>query len=268
MRIRELHLYPVKTLRGIPLAESPLGPLGLPWDRHWLVADAVGRALTLAQRPDLTQLTPFLSDSALLLSAPGHGELAIPLTPPPGPPCAARLGNRVCRALDEGALASGWLTSVLGPQRGYPLRLLRVAPSDEPRAPFNDGWSLTLATLDSLEALNRRLEEKGQGRVGLARFRPNLVVDSLGAPFHELFPSELLGPGYRLALVKPIRRCRVTRLHPRNGALAPAGEPLAALTELSPLKETPGPHFGAYVSLMGEGPATLAVDQPLSLHRR
>ena len=45
LRIRSLHIYPVKSCAGIDLSESPVDQAGLAFDRRWMVVSG-GQFLT------------------------------------------------------------------------------------------------------------------------------------------------------------------------------------------------------------------------------
>src|SRR5688572_11253706 len=50
LRVASLHVHPVKSLRGIPVAAAEVGDLGLALDRRWMLVDDAGVFLT--QRED------------------------------------------------------------------------------------------------------------------------------------------------------------------------------------------------------------------------
>jgi hypothetical protein len=147
------------------------------------------------------------------------------------------------KAWDLGALAAQWMTDFLG----TPLRLVRFDP-DSPRpvdpdwttrgtpepvvAAFQDAYPLLVVSRASLDAVNARLAERGEPAVGMARFRPNIVLDGLDAHDEDhvdtvSFMTES-GPVV-LALVKPCVRCPIPDVDPATGEVGHAvGDALAS----------------------------------------
>ena len=57
MRVSALHCYPVKSLGGLSLQQTHVGPRGLQGDREFMLVDAEGRFLTQRTLPQMTQFT-------------------------------------------------------------------------------------------------------------------------------------------------------------------------------------------------------------------
>ncbi|KAJ3154204.1 hypothetical protein HDU86_004748 [Geranomyces michiganensis] len=149
--VLSLHVFPVKSCRGIAVSHAAIGPYGFELDRFWMLAEppsAAGRPMTMVTQrthPQLAHISTalFLNNSAqpataippaalaaggdLVLSAPGmSNDLRIPFTAPASAPplslVTAELhhGEQVlCR--DEGEYAAEWLERFLG----FPARLVR-----------------------------------------------------------------------------------------------------------------------------------------------
>jgi len=277
VHIAQLHVYPVKSLRGIALEQAELGVRGLPWDRRWMVVDDVGRFVTQRQMPRMAQVAVRLEADALVLEHPEAPPLSIELACNDQAPLTAHVWEDRCRALDEGAEAAGWLTSVLGDLKGSGLRLVRFAP-DERRAvdarylrgegahtAFADGFPFLVTSEASLAAVNATLAEKGLDPVPMSRFRPNIVVAG-AAGFAENGWDELHGTGgrYRLGLRKACQRCKITTVDQHSGEIRVPGEPLRTLVEMSAHLGKPGGFFGQNATLLaGEG-ETLRVGESLT----
>ena len=71
--ISSLHVYPVKGLKGIDLAEARATERGLEHDRRWMVIDPQGEFLTQRSRPRMATVWTDLLPGALELSAPDAG---------------------------------------------------------------------------------------------------------------------------------------------------------------------------------------------------
>jgi uncharacterized protein YcbX len=232
-----LHVYPVKSCRGVALLEARLGVRGLEWDREWMVVGEDGRFLTQREHPALAKVGVSLAPDALGLSAPGRATFRVPLEPGEAGRTmrAVEVWGHRCAALDEGDAVAAWWSAFVG----APVRLVRFDPRHrrlsslewtgglEAENGFSDGYPLLVLSEESLEDLNARIAaaEGGRGReAGTAgggsaaasaggllmnRFRPNLVVRGGGAGAEDRV-RDLRRDGIHLRVVKPCARCRIT----------------------------------------------------------
>jgi uncharacterized protein YcbX len=206
-------------------------------------------------------------DSCLALSASGHPPLTV-ARDDAGPRRAVAVWRDTVEAIDEGAAAAGWLSSVLG----RPVRLVRFAPEQRrlcnplyagasgAHTGFADGYPLLVIARASLEELNRRLAENGQAGLPMNRFRPNLVVDN-AEPHDEDHWAELSAPGVALRLVKPCVRCRITTTDQSTAAVGT--EPLLTLAGYRADAKLGGVTFGMNAIVASGAGATLHVGQVL-----
>ena len=73
--LTDLHVYPIKSCRGIALESARLAPTGLTDDRHWMLVRPNGRFVTQRELPRMALVATQVDDDALTLTAPGmHGE--------------------------------------------------------------------------------------------------------------------------------------------------------------------------------------------------
>ncbi|SEL83689.1 MOSC domain-containing protein [Halomonas daqiaonensis] len=281
MKITRLNIYPVKSLGGITLDHAELATRGLPYDRHWMVVDDIGRFVTQRQLPHMAQIVVRLDNEALVLDHPEATPLCIPLQRDDQPRLPVYVWDDQCQALDEGAEAAAWLGNVLGSYQGSGLRLVRFAPDQrrgvEPHflAPgelahtaFADGYPFLVVSEASLAEVNRVLQAKGLAPVPMERFRPSLVVDG-DEPFAENGWSALstFDEGIRLGLRKPCQRCKITTVDQATGEIAVPGEPLRTLVEMN-TRHAPGGYFGQNAILLAGKGETLAVGDRLTAFRR
>ena len=228
--LAELHLYPVKSCRGIPVADALLTAAGLEHDREWMVVTPEGRFVTQREEPRLALVAAGLDASALTLTAASAGSISVSLEQRGGAATVTVWRDR-CRAFDQGEDAARWLSDFIG----RPLRLVRFDPAgrrlSEPawtsgvEAPnrFSDGFALLAVSRASLADLNARLPAP----LPMNRFRPNLVLDGL-PPYGEDRLTELVAGAARLQRVKPCTRCVITSTDQATGTVA-GDEPLRTL---------------------------------------
>lgn len=249
-----LFVYPVKSLKGIPLQEAQLTGKGLLHDRRWMVVRPEGRFVTQREEPRLALVHTRLDEHGVTLWREGHGSVFLPFERSGGAPVKTRVWGDDCETEDEGEDASRWLTAAIGSDTPY--RMVRLAagfqrPAD-PDARFGEGTTVDFAdaapllvTFEaSLEALNRELQAAGHAAVPMNRFRPNLVVRGL-EPFAEHELTRLAGDGWEIALVDHCERCLVPTVDQQTGVRDPAREPYMTLRRINPTPgPKPGPAFG------------------------
>ncbi|GLW05648.1 molybdenum cofactor biosynthesis protein [Microtetraspora sp. NBRC 13810] len=204
-RVRSLHRWPVKSLRGERLPAAVLDGRGLAGDRAYALIDERperSRArLTVRQRPEMLSW-----EASYPATCDGSPE-------PPGAPVL----------YDASGAAWAWddpaLPAALSDTYGVPLSL-RSAEGQQDRGP---------TVLVTFEASRRALSEEMGADVDVLRFRPNVHLD-LDAP---AFAEESMGPGTTVTIgdavlaiigddAGPCIRCVVPSWDPLGGERWPA----------------------------------------------
>jgi len=223
-RLSALAIHPVKSCGALAVDSAELVETGLDLDRTWMVVDAHGDMLTQRELPRMALIRPSLRGGELVLRAPGM--LALHLKPDTvEAPTRVQVWDDLVKAWDMGALAAQWFSDFLG----RPLRLARFDPDEERTSSakwtgdvkalntFSDGYPLLVANAASLADLNTRLAAAGHAPAGMARFRPNLVLEGL-QPWDEDHLHEIdiatEGGTVTLRLVKPCVRCSMPDVDP------------------------------------------------------
>jgi uncharacterized protein len=232
--VTALHVYPVKSARGLAVDDAEVGDRGFEGDRRFMVVDARGRFLTQRKLPRMALLEVALEDGGarLRLSAEGAGGFTVPSRPERGQLHTVTRTVEVWRdrvlALALGPEPAAWLSRFLG----VPCALVympeatqrRVDPDYAPedaRVGFADGFPFLLASTDSLAELARRGAD-----VPMSRFRPNLVVSG-AAPFAEDTWKTVRIGEVTFEVCKPCSRCAITTTDQLTGVVGQ--EPLATL---------------------------------------
>lgn len=235
LRVSGLFIYPVKSLRGVAVAEAEVDRYGLAGDRRFMVVDEAGLFMTQRGHPRMATVGAALAGGALVLSAEGMTPLRVPR----GGDGRAEI-RRVTvwksadlAAEDCGEEAAAWLGEALRARcrlvrigEGYrrPVGPARAEPGDS--VSFADGYPLLVATEASLEDLNRRIEAEGGAAVPMDRFRPGLVVRG-ARPYEEDGWRRIRAGGLVLRGAGPCGRCVVTATDQATGARGK--EPLRTL---------------------------------------
>lgn len=272
-RIRSLHVYPVKSCRGIDLDAAQLAHRGLAQDRRWMVVDPAGRFLTQRTHPRLARIVPALHGDVLLLHHEGQSPLRLAATH--GASAASvvtvQVWNDRVSALDCGPQASRWISEALQ----CPARLVQASDAtqrqpdvrwrgelDAPVA-FADGFPLLVCNAASLEDLAARLPPGSA--LPMERFRPNVVLEGLPA-WAEDQCSALQTDAATLQLVKPCTRCSITSRDQRSGEAGT--DPLPTLRQFRFDRELKGVTFGWNAVIATGAGATLRAGEAVRLRPR
>jgi uncharacterized protein YcbX len=230
-RVASLHVYPVKSCRGITVDSYLLTDTGPEWDRRWMIVKPGGMFITQRSHPAMATIAVTIHGRTLRLAAPGrapleidvdHGGFSGPVT----------VWSSQCLGIDAGDAAAEWLSAVLG----EPLRLVRQDParprhadpgyagSDGHLVSFADGYPFLMISRASLAELNRRLPAP----IPMARFRPNIVIEGVAAHAEDAMTRFRAGPVV-LRGVKHCDRCAIPTTDQETGARDPQQEPIRTL---------------------------------------
>ena len=291
--VAELWRYPVKSMKGERIDASDVGDLGLHGDRKYAVIDVATRKVGSAKHP---RLWGALLDcqARLLDSDPNDSRLpAITITLPDGgetgnedPDVDERLSAVFGRPVQLTTVAPAGNTylavwpamdgvmpddfreqnSVRGDEEDGTLTDLSLAVAASPGT-FFDVSALHVVTSRTLEHLGELAPES---RFAVERYRPNIVLDSDGAPFAEnewsgarmRFGAELEASG-----LIPTMRCIMTTL--AQGDLPRDNGTLRTVSRHNRI-EIPGlgtwSCVGAYAAVTAAGPVAVGdevvVEQP------
>jgi len=273
-RLAALAIHPVKSCGALAVDRAELVETGLDLDRTWMVVDEHGDMLTQRELPRMALVQPSLRGSELVLRAPGMLALHLKLDTVEAP-TRVQVWDDVVKAWDMGALAAQWFSDFLG----HRLRLARFDPEVERTSSaqwtgdvkalntFSDGYPLLVANAASLADLNTRLAAAGHAPVGMARFRPNLVLEGLQPwdedHLHEIHIATEGGP-VTLRLVKPCVRCSMPDVDPATAETGTAVAQALAGFRADP-RMNGGLTFGMNAVVVGGFGLTLRTGQAVAL---
>jgi uncharacterized protein YcbX len=228
--------------------------------------DATHRFLAQRHCPVLATIKAQLDDEKLTLTStklPGK-TVTISTRPPSSAQakkCLAVIWNDTVQVLDMGDEIAAFCQAVvdqdeeLSDEMKQGVRLVLHDPKDvrvtdkkytpisahslwgsRPSVSFTDGYPILLTNQASLDELNRRLVAKGKTKIGMDRFRPNIVIDGC-RPFVEDTWKVISIDGVVFHVVKGCPRCKQTRTDQLTGKVYE--EPLETLAEfrsIGPIK--------------------------------
>lgn len=250
MRVQSLHIYPVKSARGIDLETVQVKERGLAGDRRFLLVDENGIFLTQRQFPKLAQLLTRQIAGGIALKWPGNDWVDIPF-----PTHNTRKQITVWRSSVNVAAVEGDINAALGQWLGRTVSLVfmdktakRLASEKWTKATtqvsFADGYPILITNTASLTIVNNHIVNTGGEALSMDRFRPNIVINC-NTPWAEDSWETLQIGTVILDLVKPCARCVITSIDQNTGERHKKSA-LAALKNLHPSTDpdNPGVLFG------------------------
>ena len=113
MHVSELHIFPIKTARGIPCDRASLDERGFHHDRRWMLVDADDVFLTQREAPRMALIDVALRSDALVLEAPDMEQLLVPLEAD-GPLVRCTIWRDIVDSVRVSPAADDWFTRFLG----------------------------------------------------------------------------------------------------------------------------------------------------------
>ncbi len=232
MVLSELHIYPVKSLKGIALGSAVVEQRGLQFDRRWMLVDAEGTFMTQREFPAMAAIETSVGGGKLRVSK--GDTLDIPYVPDSG----ERVPVTIWRDVDVPALAyNGVVSEWFSEKLETPCKLVvmpadtnRIIPSEYAVRPddtvsFADGFPFLLIGEGSLADLNSRLASP----IPMNRFRPNIVVHGSEAFEEDTWKRIRIG-SEEFHVVKPCARCVIPSVDQATGEKT-GKDPLKTLSE-------------------------------------
>lgn len=233
MKLTEINIYPVKSLRGISREKSVVEDRGLQFDRRWMLVDEKNNFLTQREFPKMAAVEVKVLKSELSFKIDGE-EISIPFAPNTVNKANVKIWRSRCRADVYGDDVNNWFGDVLQTK----CRLV-VMPAESRRIvnpfyavnkyqdtlSFADGYPFLLIGESSFNDLNAQLETP----LPMNRFRPNFVVAG-AEPFAEDEWKKIRIGKTIFHVVKPCARCVMTTIDQETG-ISGGKEPLKTLAE-------------------------------------
>ncbi len=268
--ISALYSYPIKSCGGLAHDMLELVATGPRFDRHWVITEPDGTFITQREHPKMARIQPTFRDGVLFITAPGQGEVCVPLDERPGlTQRPVTVWRDTVMASDEGDETADFLSSYLGLDVRLfhmPQTTVRAVDPDYAKAPaqvgFADGYPLLVVSESSLDELNRRLVARGASPLTMRSFRPNIVVADVEKPFAEDDWTRFMVGEIAFDAVKPCARCAITTVNPDTGDIPNPKEPLATLATFRKA-ENGGVMFGQNAIHRANG--TLSVGDTLAI---
>lgn len=232
MKLSEINIYPIKSCRGISLADAVVEERGLQFDRRWMLVDENNRFLTQREYPVMATIAARMDNGQLTVD---NAAKSIQICPAETPNRKERV--TVWRSTVEAVVYGDEVNEFFSDAIGTKVRLVAMTEARRPvnywyrvhkgdHVSFADGYPFLLIGESSLAELNRRIVENGGNahagklpairRVPMNRFRPNFVVKG-SEPFAEDTWKKVRIGGSVFHVVKPCARCPIPTIDQETG---------------------------------------------------
>jgi uncharacterized protein YcbX len=215
MKITSLHIYPIKSLKGISVPELNLTFSGIPGDREMMLIDKNGDFLTQRQIGKLAQFETSIVNGLIQVKFENQ---KMTIHPEFGDLLDTKIWNDDITVYHVDDDADEFFSDHLGQTvflAGYSAQHppnKKASNNKTYQTQFSDGGQVHLVNLKSLEALNQTLESP----IGIERFRANIVIDSNNPWIEESFQKIKIDKAI-LDFDKNTVRCKVVTLNPLSG---------------------------------------------------
>ncbi|WP_337968468.1 MOSC domain-containing protein [uncultured Flavobacterium sp.] len=228
--VKEIYIYPIKSLAGISCKNAFAEEMGFENDRRWMLIDADNQMLTQREHRIMSQFYPQISDGKISItfqdqkhefSIDEHLEDSIKVN----------VWDDKSEVIEVNQTTSKWFSEHLG----FECKLVKIIKSGDRKhessrlkETFNvslaDGYPYLMIGSQSLDFLNEKLTDK----ITVLRFRPNIVISSEIPHEEDDFDTFKIGE-VDFKNVKPCGRCIMVNNDPDNGKLKK--EPLKTLSK-------------------------------------
>ena len=228
--VKEIYIYPIKSLAGISCQQAFAEEMGFENDRRWMLIDADNQLITQREYPVLSQFYPQISDKKITITFQGH-EHEFSISEHLDDQIYTKVWDDKSFVFEVNKTTSKWFSEHLG----FECKLVKIIKSGDRKhessrlkETFNvslaDGYPYLLIGSKSLDNLNEKLEEK----ISIKRFRPNIVLQTEEAHEEDGFDTFKIGE-VQFKNVKPCGRCIMINNDPQNGTVKK--EPLKTLSK-------------------------------------
>ncbi|SHF72835.1 hypothetical protein SAMN05443549_101150 [Flavobacterium fluvii] len=257
--VKELYIYPIKSLAGITVQSAKAEEMGFEKDRRWMLIDEENQFITQREYPKLSQFYPNIKGNKIEISHYDSTHEFL-IEESLNEPVFSKVWDDESMVVEVNKATSKWFSEALG----FSCKLVKILNKGDRKhnssrlnqtlnVSLADGYPYLLIGSKSLEFLNEKLKEK----VTIQRFRPNIVISSQLPHEEDFFDAFQIGT-VKFQNVKPSGRCVMVNNNPKTGIVFK--EPLKTLSTYRTSNNNV--FFGTNIFSLNEG--TIAVGDDLT----
>lgn len=248
--VKELYIYPIKSLAGIQIQSAKAKEMGFENDRRWMLIDNNNQFITQRSHPVLSQFQPQIANGKITI-AYNQQKHEFSIDEYIESPILTQVWDDITKVFEVNKTTSKWFSDCLG----FTCKLVKIIEIGDRKhrstklnqtlnVSLADGYPYLLIGSESLNFLNEKLEEK----ITIQRFRPNIVISSELPHEEDLFEKFMIG-NVKFKNAKPCGRCVMVNTNPTTGNVSK--EPLKTLSTYR--KEGNSVFFGTNILCLKEG---------------
>jgi len=227
--VKDLYIYPIKSLAGIAVQSAKAEEMGFENDRRWMLIDETNQFITQRNYPNLSQFYPIINGDKIEISY-FDTKHKFSISEGLNEPIISKVWDDESKVVEVSKATSKWFSDALG----FTCKLVKISKKGDRKhnssqlnqtlnVSLADGYPYLLVGSKSLDFLNKKLEEK----ITIQRFRPNIVINSLIPHEEDSFDSFQIG-NVKFQNAKPCGRCVMINTNPETGVVLK--EPLKTLS--------------------------------------
>jgi len=248
--VKELYIYPIKSLAGIHVESAKAEEMGFENDRRWMLIDDQNQFITQRNHPNLSQFYPKIAaDKIEISNQNATHEFFINETI--NGPILSKVWDDEIKVFEVNKGTSKWFSEALG----FRCKLVKIINKGDRKhnssklntslnVSLADGYPYLLIGSESLNFLNEKLLKK----ITIERFRPNIVIESQIPHEEDSFGNFQIGT-VKFKNAKPCGRCIMVNNDPKSGIVKK--EPLNTLSSYRKVENSI--LFGTNIICLNEG---------------
>ena len=248
--VKELWIYPVKSLGGFSVEKSYARYAGFEFDRRWMLVDESNQFITQRSHPKLCLFSTLIKNEGLHIFYDKE-EIIIPLNDQSNNVIETKVWDDVAYVYEQDRHASQMISEILK----FNIKLVKIR-DEKSRIHYSetvsktfqvslaDGYPDLLLSEQSLQYLN----EHTRDNFSIKRFRPNIVITA-DHPHQEDDWKKIETENASFENVKPCSRCVMINIDPDSGSVRK--EPLNLLSKYR--KSGNHVYFGTNLACTKEG---------------
>lgn len=227
--VKELYIYPIKSLAGISVQSAKAEEMGFENDRRWMLIDEENQFMTQREHPNLSQFYPKIKECQIEISFQESVHEFF-IEEKLDEPVFLKVWDDETLVFEVNKATSQWFSEALG----FTCKLVKILNKGDRKhnstrlnqilnVSLADGYPYLLIGSESFNFLNEKLEEK----ITITRFRPNIVISSQLPHEEDSFSTFEIG-NVKFKNAKPCGRCIMINNNPETGIVSK--EPLKTLS--------------------------------------
>lgn len=224
--LKQINLYPVKSLAGVSVPSATVEERGLAFDRCLMLVDSKGKFITARKYSTLLSYATALVDEGIDITSPCNSVHRVKYSEFSGEVLTNLWREEITLKVASDA-TNHWFSDQLEQAVRLVMvtdQLPRYREKLQQQVSLSDGYPLLLIGQASLDELNRRASEPSQ----MDQFRTNLVIEGSEAFAEDCWQSIRIGEVI-FELPKPCERCVMTTVDLATFKPRASKEPLATL---------------------------------------